>query len=165
MRALVFVALLASFSVQAAPASQESVESLLTVTKTEALIESMYAGMDQMMRQSLNEAFRGKSLNEEQQLAVNTIVTRSLAVMKEEISWQKVKPLYVELYRETFVQSEVDGMLAFYASPAGKAVIEKMPIVMQRSMALSQSVLQSMMPKMKTAMDDALKEANAAGRK
>ena len=165
MRALAFVALLASFTVQAAPASQESVESLLTVTKTEALIESMYAGMDQMMRQSLNEAFRGKSLNEEQQRAVNTIVTRSLAVIKEEISWQKVKPLYVELYRETFLQSEVDGMLAFYASPAGKAVIEKMPIVMQKSMALSQSMFQSIMPKMKTALEDALKEVNAAGRK
>lgn len=165
MRALAFVALLASFTVQAAPASQESIESLLTVTKTEALIDSISVAMDQMMRQGINEALQGKSLNEDQQRVVNIAIARYVALMKEEISWQKVKPLYVQLYRETFVQSEVDGMLAFYATPAGKAVIEKMPIVMQKSMALSQSMFQSIMPKMKTALEDVLKEVNAAGRK
>lgn len=159
MRIFSLTALLASFAVQAAPASQESVEALLTVTKTEAMLDSLYAGMDKMMRQSISQSLQGKSLSEEQQRALDDVPTKFIAVMREEMSWQKIKPMYVQLYRETFEQEEVDGMLAFYASPAGKALINKMPIVMQKSLTISQSLLQSAIPKMRAAMEEAMKEA------
>ena len=70
-----------------------------------------------------------------------------------------MKPLYVQLYRDTFEQEEVDGLLAFYASPTGQAFVNKMPMVMQKSMALSQSLMQSIIPKMTAAMKDAMAEA------
>ena len=165
MRVIALVALLASFAVQAAPASQESVETLLTVTKTEAMMDSLYSGMDQMMRQGINQNLQGKSLSAEQQRALDALPEKFVAVMRGEMSWQKMKPLYVQLYRETFEQEEVDGMLAFYASPAGKALISKMPVVMQKSLVLSQSLLQSVIPKMKDAMEQAMKEAEVTGKK
>lgn len=163
MRLFALVALLASLSVQAAPASQSSIEALLTVTKTESLMDSMYAGMDQMMRQGMAQSLQGKPLSAEQQRKLDAVPARFIAVMREEMSWQKLKPLYVQMYRETFEQEEVDGMLAFYASPAGQALINKMPVVMQKSMALSQSLMQSFMPKMQTALEAAMNDAQVAG--
>ena len=65
----------------------------------------------------------------------------------------------MQLYRDTFEQEEVDGLLVFYASPAGQAYVNKMPVVMQKSMALSQSLMQSIIPKMTAAMQDAIAEA------
>jgi hypothetical protein len=165
MRTLVIAALLASFGVQAAPASQESVEALLAVTRTEAMMDSLYSGMDQLMRRSINQALQGKSLSAEQQRALDAVPTKFVAVMREEMSWQKMKPQYVQLYRETFEQEEVDGMLAFYAGPAGKALINKMPVVMQRSLVLSQSLLESVIPKMKVAVEDAMNEAKVTVKK
>lgn len=159
MRVFALLALLASFAVHAAPASQESVEALLTVTKTEALMDSLYSGMEQMMRQSIRQTSQGESLNEEQQRALDVVPAKFVAVMREEMSWQKMKPLYVQLYSETFDQEEIDGMLAFYSSPTGQAVLKKMPVVMQKSLKISQSLLQSTIPKMKAAIDDAMKEA------
>jgi hypothetical protein len=79
--------------------------------------------------------------------------------MKQELSWQKLKPLYVQIYRESFEQEEVDGLVAFYASPAGKAMLDKMPTVMQKSMAITQPLMQSLIPKMKSAMEEAMSEA------
>ena len=75
------------------------------------------------------------------------------------MSWQRMKPLYVQLYQDTFEQDEVDGLLAFYTSPTGQAFLNKMPVVMQKSMALSQSLMQSALPKMTAAMKEALSEA------
>lgn len=165
MRVFALAALLVSFTVQAAPASQESVEALLSVTKTEALMDSLYSGMDQMMRQIINQTVQGKSLSAEQRHALDALPTKFVAVMREEMSWQKMKPLYVQLYCETFEQEEVDGMLAFYASPAGKALIKKMPVVMQKSLALSQSLLLSVAPKMRAAMEEAMQEAKITDKK
>jgi hypothetical protein len=152
-------ALAASLSAHAIPASQESVEKLLAVTKVESTLETMYSGIEQVMRQSMKQAAQGKPLSPEQQRVFDTVPARFVAVMREEMNWQKMKPLYVQLYRETFEQEEVDGLLVFYASPAGRAFVNKMPIVMQKSMALSQSLMQSVIPKMTAAMKDAMTEA------
>jgi hypothetical protein len=69
------------------------------------------------------------------------------------MSWEKMKPMYVQLYRDTFEQEEVDGLIAFYKSPAGQAYVTKMPLLMSKSMAISQSLFQSLGAKMKVAMD------------
>ena len=97
----------------------------------------MYSGMEQMMRESMKQMVQGKPLNAEQQRLLDSMPGRFVAVMREEMSWQRMKPLYVQLYQDTFEQDEVDGLLAFYTSPTGQAFLNKMPVVMQKSMALS----------------------------
>jgi hypothetical protein len=156
---LTLAALLVSLTANAAPASQTSVEELLAATRVEAMMDSMYAGMEQTMRQGMTQATQGKELSAEQQRVLDRFATRFGAVMREDMSWQKMRPLYVQLYRETFDQEEIDGMLTFYASPAGLAVVNKMPMVMQKSVALSQSLMRSLIPKMTAAMKDAMTEA------
>ena len=162
---LTFAALLAALNASAAPASQESVENLLAATKVESMMDSMYVGMEQMMRQGMNQAAQGKPLSAEQQRIFDAVPTKFVAVMREELNWEKMKPLYVQLYRDTFEQDEIDGLVAFYTSPAGKAFVNKMPLVMQKSLALSQSLMQSLIPKMKAAMKDAMAEAKVSNEK
>jgi hypothetical protein len=164
-RLLALLSLLTSLSVHAAPASRESVENLLVATKAESMMSSVFAGMDQIMRQSMAQAAQGRSLNAEQQRVLDAMPPKFIAIMREEMSWQKMKPQYVQLYVETFEQEEVDGLLAFYASPTGQALLNKMPVVVQKSMALSQSLMQSALPKMQAAIKEALAEANVSGRK
>ncbi len=35
-------------------------------------------------------------------------------------------PIFMRTYRESFTQDELDGMTAFYKTPAGQAVVKKM---------------------------------------
>ena len=146
----------------AAPASPESVEALLTATKAESMIESVYASMEQFMRTSMQQAAGGKTLTPEQQQVIDSLPAKFLALMRSEFTWDKLKPQYVQLYRETFDQEEIDGLAAFYRSTAGQAFINKMPIVMQKSMAISQSQMQALFPKIKSAVDQAISEAKLA---
>ena len=158
-RLLAFAALLASLNAHAAPASAESVETLLAVTKVESMMDTLYASMEQMMRQGTKQAVQGIPVSPEQQSVLDAVPAKFIAVVREEVSWNKLKPLYVQLYRETFEQEEIDGLIAFYASPAGQAFINKMPVVLQKSMEISQSLMQSIVPKMSAAMKEAMIEA------
>jgi uncharacterized protein len=72
-----------------------------------------------------------------------------------------MKPVYMQLYRETFDQAEIDGLIAFYRSPAGQSFIAKMPKVMQKSMVVVQEQMRAMMPKIQEATAQAMEEAKA----
>ena len=130
-RLLACAALFVSVIAYATPPSPESVESLMAVTKAESMVDSMYSAMEQMMVQGMQQAVQGQSLSAEQQRLLDALPAKFIAVMRDEMNWQKMKPLYIQLYQDTFEQEEVDGMLAFYASPAGQAVVNKMPLVLQ----------------------------------
>ncbi|RQO57254.1 hypothetical protein DBR47_15600 [Paucibacter sp. KBW04] len=163
MRILFALAILfAALNANAAPASQESIEKLLVATKSESLLDSMYGGIEQSMRQTMRQAVIGKQLSSEQQRVLDAVPPKFVAIVREDMNWQKMKPLYVQLYQETFDQEEIDGLLAFYASPTGQAFVNKMPVVMQKSVALSQSLMQSFLPKMMAAIKEAMAEAKVS---
>jgi hypothetical protein len=54
-------------------------------------------------------------------------------------------------------------MLAFYKSPAGQAMIKKMPVVMQHSMQAMQQTLTPVMQKMQTIVQETVAEIEAEG--
>ena len=158
-RFLVLLFALVASNVVAAPASTASVEKLFVLMKTESLVNGMQGNMEQMMRQGMKQAVQGKELSAEQQRVLDAVPAKFTALMREELDWAKLKPQYMQIYLDTFDQSEIDGLLAFYASPAGQAFVDKMPIVIQRSIALSQSMMQSLMPKMMATIREATAEA------
>jgi uncharacterized protein len=146
----------------AAPPSAESVETLLAVTKTETMLDAMYASMEQLMRQSMQQTTGGKPRSPQQQRVMDTVPARFSALMRAEMTWEKLKPGYVQLYSETFDQEEIDGLVAFYRSPAGQAFVAKMPTVMQKSVVLGQSQMQTLLPRMKAIIEQASVEAREA---
>ncbi|MDT7833963.1 DUF2059 domain-containing protein [Aquabacterium sp. OR-4] len=147
---------------QAAPPTDASIDALLAVTKTERMLDAMYANIEQMMRQGMQAAVQGQTLSDEQRRLLDTTPPRLAGVMRDELSYASIKPLYLQIYRESFTQEEVDGLLAFYRSPAGAALIEKMPVVMQKSVVAVQQRMGPLMEKLRQAMEAAVAEAKAA---
>ena len=83
-------------------------------------------------------------------------------VLREEMNWASMRPLFTQIYQESYTQEEVDGLVAFYQSPIGIAYTEKMPIVMQKTMTLVQARMGPMMEKMQAAMKQAMEEAKTS---
>lgn len=153
------VSALLTATAQAAPASQESVEALLIATKIESMVGGMYANVEQMMRQTMANESKGKALSAEEQRVLDAVPAKFVKVMREEMSWSKMRPMYLQIYQDSFTQEEVDGLLAFYGSPAGQAVLVKMPVVMQKSMVAMQSIIGPITKKMEIAVQEARAEA------
>ena len=59
-----------------------------------------------------------------------------------------MKPIYTKIYDETFTSDELSGIVAFYKSPAGRAMVEKMPVLMSKAMAAVQLQMGDVMQQM-----------------
>jgi len=148
-----------SAHVGAAPPTDESLDELLKVSRIESTLDQVYASMDKMIRQSLAQAAAGQPLSEEQQRVLDAAPARLAAVLRSELNWAEMRPIYVAIYKESLEQSDVDAMIAFYKTPAGQAVLAKLPAILQRSMSVAQARLQTVIPKLKGAMEEVLREA------
>lgn len=164
MRALatLLTAFLVATAAHAAPPSEASIDELLAVTRVQRMLDGMFVNMDHVMRQSMASAVGNRPVSPEQQRVLDAAPGKFMEVMREELSWARMRSLYVEVYRDTFTQEEVDGLLAFYRTPTGAAFVEKMPVVMQKSMSVMQARLGPLMEKMKAAMQQAMDEAKVA---
>jgi hypothetical protein len=82
-------------------------------------------------------------------------------VLLEELDWSKLEPMMTEIYTKTFTQREVDGIVAFYRSEAGAAVISKMPVALQEVMQRTQARLRNLMPRLQQIQREAVQELRA----
>jgi hypothetical protein len=141
--------------------SDASLNELLTITESQKLIEGMWPQVEGMMNNAAKQALGNTSLNSEQQKVMQASNAKVAAVFKEEFGFEKLKPMMISIYRESFSQEEVDGMLKFYKSKAGQAVIKKMPVVMQSTMTNVQSQMSTVIPKIQKIQLDAIEEVKA----
>ena len=126
---------------QAEPATKASVEELLAVMKMEKTQADHAVNLSNMIRQGMAQAFKDKPLTPKQRQIMEEGGIAMFKISTEEASWEKTKPIFVRSYQENFSQEEVVSIIDFYRTPAGKALIDKQPIVQQE-------ILKSLMPKM-----------------
>lgn len=128
-------------------ASEASVRQLIEVTQARKLLDGTMAQMDSMLQTSVKQSLQGKTFNAEQQAILDDMQKQMVAVFQDEMRWEVLEPKFIDIYRKSFSEQEVAGMLDFYSSPAGRAVITKMPLVMQHTMQMMQQSMSAMMPR------------------
>jgi hypothetical protein len=79
-------------------------------------------------------------------------------IIREDLSFAKVQDVYMQSLRESFTQDEVNSINAFYSSPAGKAMIEKLPVTTRKAQNLLQARMGPIMQKIKAMQLDFMKE-------
>lgn len=133
----------------AAPPSPESVERMLAASKAEALVESMRPQIHNMMKEAAKQASQGKPVTPPEQKVFLQFLDKVNAVIAEETSMAKLKPMFIEIYTANFSQEEVDGITAFYESPVGQSLLAKQPAVIQAVMQGMPQRLAGMTEKLK----------------
>jgi uncharacterized protein len=141
-----------------APPTEDSLRQLLTVTNTHKLLDDIVGQMDERMKSFTQQAVQGLTVSAEQQKIIDSMQNRTVALLKQEMSWEKLEPIYLRIYRESFTQEDVDGMLDFYRTPAGRSLLLKMPVVMQKSMTETQQMLLPLVQEMRKIQEGALAE-------
>ena len=134
---LLLAVLTFSISAPAAPPSDESINQLLQLTK-------------------------GKPLSAEEQAVLDRQQAKMTAIIKDELNWDKMKDLYIQVYRETFSQEEIDGLIAFYQTPVGQSFVSKQPELTKRTMAIMQQRMAPMMQKIQKMSEETALELKKA---
>jgi hypothetical protein len=143
------------------PPSEASIKQLLEVAQARKLVDSVMAQMDNLMQASIAQATRGQTIPPKVQKDIDQQHAEMVGMMKELLDWTKLEPMYVRIYQKTFNQQEVDGMIAFYKTPAGQAVITKMPAAMQNTMDEMQQLMGPVMQKMQRTQQDVAAQMKA----
>ena len=151
--------------VPAVPApTAASVKELITLTESRKLVDEVPGQVESAMQSAMQEAFGSEDLTPPQQKIVDDMGAKATALFKQEMGWGVLEPLFIAVYTKTFTQPEIDGMIAFYKSEAGHAVIAKMPLVMQNTMELVQERMMTLEPKLQQLQQDALEQLQATGK-
>jgi len=167
MRALIpalLLALLASTQVFAAdtPPSEESIHRLMTLTDARKTLDTMLTTFDSAMSQGIKQGLAGKPITPKEQAVIDEMRAKLLGVFRETLSWKDMEPMFVQVYQGSLTQSEVDGMIRFYESDAGKAVVRKLPLIMQNTSQLMQERLKTVLPKITRIQQETAEKMKAA---
>ncbi|WP_336042048.1 DUF2059 domain-containing protein [Acinetobacter dispersus] len=157
----IFIMMSISIPAFAQPASKESVKELLKITKSEQFLGQMSQQINTMMHSSIEKITQGRKLTTKQELAVVNYTQELGKIMQEELTWAKLEPEMIKIYAEEFSQEEIDGMIKFYKTPVGQSTIDKMPIVMQKSMQVGYKQMDAITPKIMQAADKLAKDMQA----
>lgn len=103
-------------------------------------------------------SLKGRSLGPNEQRATGNLKSKMVALFQEVLAWEKLEPKYIRLYQDSFTDEEVAGMPSFYKTPAGQAVVHKMPTLMQKAMGEAQVTLRGLTPKTEKIQQDFLAE-------
>ncbi|MBF0310833.1 MAG: DUF2059 domain-containing protein [Magnetococcales bacterium] len=162
---LLFMVVPASTSFAAGP-SQSSIDRLFVAQNIQEsmkdLISLVTKQADSMALPTV-EKFFGTAKPSSQQVKiyeeyVATIIEKRNKIMAEHFSWEVMKPVYVKVYQEAYTQDEIDAMIAFYESKAGKSSTAKAAIVMQKTTELLQPSTVKMMQLIQTAVKETVQE-------
>lgn len=154
---LVCLLLLCSAPAWASRPTEASVISVLEASGIEKSMNEMFVLIERHMQRRLEA--EAKTMTPRQHRSAEAAAAAVIANFREEFAWKSLREVYVQVYLETFTQEEIDGMLAFYRSPAGRALVEKQPQAMQRSMQLMQPRLEAMQSRLEAELKRRMDEA------
>ena len=126
-------------------------EELLQLTQADQMMKMMEPMMKGMIAQA------NKDMSAEQRAKAGEMQEKIVAVMTASLN--KAKPALAKVYTDTYTEEELDAILTFYKSPAGKALIQKMPEVMQRMMPVMMKMMNDVQPEIKAIIEGAKEKA------
>lgn len=106
---------------------QAKIERLVAITNGNGT-----GGVEDMMKSIFDGSMPTTSTPE--QKAAGEKVSQKIIENTKAIS-EKMRPVIVQVYSEVYSDDEIDAMLAFYESAAGRAMVTKQPLIMSKVMA------------------------------
>jgi uncharacterized protein len=154
MHTRIFFVLLLTLALPALQAAEPeptdaSVKQLLEVMQLHKSLNSISAQMDQIMEHAADQAAQGQPLTSNAKQSMERCRSDLHVLIRDDLSWEKMEPNYVEVYKKTFTQTEVNAMIAFYKTPIGQSVVTKLPMAMETSQKETMQTMRPMMERIR----------------
>lgn len=142
-RLLVIAALAVAAPAFAADPTDADIDRLLKASRAESLLAGVVPQMEAVQQQEFDKHFAGKEMTEEQQAEVARIQAKTQEIVRKALSWEEMRPVYLDVYKKTYTRDDVRAITKFYESAAGQRMLDKNPALMQNIMS---AVQQKMVP-------------------
>lgn len=157
---LLVLAALALFSglALAAQPTDADIDKLLQASRAQSMLAAIIPQMETMQRQQFNQMMAGKEMTPEQRAEADRLLARTNEIMRKALSWEEMRPLYLDVYKKTFTREDVRAITKFYESPAGRSLLDKTPALMTNLMGAIQLKMAPLMEQLQTEMKNVTPE-------
>jgi hypothetical protein len=137
-------------------ASKESVQELITIAQIDKVTQMAFGPIVENLNNSIelyksNFLANNKTNNSQKALLVKRL-NDVKETMKEDLSWKNQEPMYTRIYSENLTQEEVDGVIAFYKSPAGQSWLKKTPLIFEKAKQEGEVMMLSLTQKVQNSI-------------
>jgi hypothetical protein len=141
--------------------SDASIKELLEVAQARKLVDTLMSQMDTIMKNAMQTATQRQPVPPDVEKIFDRCRADVGSTIQEQFTWDKLEPMYIRIYKKSLSQQEVDGMIAFYRTPTGQAMINKMPVILQNSMNEVNQMMGPMMQRIQRMQQDVIAEIQA----
>lgn len=137
-----------------------AVEELLRSMRADEMMNNVIAKQKEAMAKML-PSLMPKDVPPSALGQAQEIQGKVMEVVYKQLTWESLKPDFIEIYSEVFTEREIKDLTAFYQTPLGQKLLEKMPEITGKSMGLMQKRMATIMPEMQKVIQESVKEAKA----
>ncbi len=131
-----------SFTFAQNSSHRSAAEELILLSNPDKMLDQIWGEISNM----LNQQFKQMGAPEKYQPILDKHTKRMFQVLQNYLSFENLKDDYITMYVNTYSEEEIRAIVDFYKSPAGKVFLEKMPKLVQKSMAITQNKMPAVMP-------------------
>ncbi len=135
---------------------------LLTVLKVDQVGKQIVDGANQQT-DALGHREFGATETPDQQKKVADLHQQVVTLIGPAVDWKTLQPEFVAAYNTAYTEPEIDGILSFYKSPAGQALLNKGPEIGQKSSQIVQTHMSAVQPQLRELVQNFAKNSQPAG--
>ena len=132
----------------ALPATLADAEEVLRVMHFDDMLTKIMAQQKKMVLPMMQQSAARMKIPDEDRERYLAMQKKLMDEMFDSLSGPEMRNNVARIYSETFTKDELSSMSAFYATPAGQAVVAKQPEVQQKMMMAMMPQMQQLGPRM-----------------
>jgi hypothetical protein len=138
------------------PATKEDIQRYLDVMHSREMMAQMVDAMTKPMHQMIHEQY----LKDKDKLPADfeARMNKMMDDTMKSFPWEEMLQTMVPVYQKHFTKGDIDGVVAFYASPTGQKLLREMPTLMGESMQAIMPLLGKQMDAMQQRMQQEVAE-------
>ena len=152
---------MAPFAHADATSKHTKIVELLSVLKVDQVGKQIIDGASAQTEQLGHRAF-GSTETPAQQKQVTDLHQQVVTLITPAVEWKALQPEFVSAYDAAYTEPEIDGILTFYKSPSGQALLTKGPEIGKQSSEIVQKHMSAVQPQLRDLVQNFAKNAAPA---
>lgn len=144
---------------------RQKIEELFQLIQIQKTLQQASSQQMSQVQAAMKTMVPGVKMTADEQKDFDAFLQKIFSITQEAMTWSKLEPQFVDLYASTYSEEEIDGMVAFYHTPTGEAMISKQPEILSKSQVISQAQLAAVQPKIREAVMQFVQEMAAKHQK
>jgi hypothetical protein len=133
---------------------------MVELLHTERMVQQNTAAILKQVCDAANQEM-GANPTPQNKIQLTAFENKASQLIDAQVGWKALQPGIVDLYAQTFSEQDLDAIIAFYKTPAGIALLDKMPSINDQIVQLARSKLAILQPQINQALDDLRKSLTA----